>query len=139
MKEIKVNASLEELDVVFEQLDEVMDELCGDVKANFQLKMALEELFVNVVSYAYEDNSQDNEVIIRFEYEAQSKLLSVTICDYGIEFNPLEKSDVDIDALGESEAIGGLGIHLVKNTMDEVSYCRENGQNILTLKKKIKD
>ena len=105
--------------------------------AHNPLDIAAEELFVNVCHYAYPDATPDNpgEVRISFVYEANPPSLTVEISDDGVPYNPLEKPDaVTPDDIAEVP-IGGLGILMAKNSVDEMSYRRENGSNVLTFKK----
>lgn len=98
-----------------------------------ELRIACEEIFVNVISYAYPD--KESEVIIGIEISGDEIVISVM--DKGIPFNPLEKEPPDITTSIEEREIGGLGIFIVKNIMDNIAYRRENQQNILTMRKKV--
>jgi sigma-B regulation protein RsbU (phosphoserine phosphatase) len=101
------------------------------------LDIAAEELFVNVCHYAYPDATPDNpgEVQIGFEYEASPPSLTVTIIDEGIPYNPLAKPDaVTPDDIMEVP-IGGLGILMAKNTVDEMTYERVGESNVLSFRK----
>lgn len=105
------------------------------MKTAMQLTIAIEEIFVNVVRYAYPDGKGEVKLGMKFEREENR----VTFCmrDHGIPFNPLAKSDPDITLSADERGIGGLGIYMMKKTMDEVYYVYENEENILTMIKKI--
>ena len=99
------------------------------------VNICLDELFTNIVSYGFED---DLEHIIRFTMDLDNRVLTLTIEDEGIPFNPLEKKapEVPVDLI--DVRIGGLGIHIVRKLMDDVRYKRKQGKNKLTLKKFIR-
>lgn len=97
-----------------------------------KLKLACEEIVVNVTSYAYPEGSdgfldvyirKDDRIVIRFE-------------DGGVPFNPLEHEDPDTTLSWDERPIGGLGIFLVCSMMDDVRYAYENHKNVLTIEKK---
>ena len=94
-------------------------------------------MFVNVCHYAYPDATPDNpgKVCISFEYEANPPSLTVQISDNGIPYNPLEKPDAVTPDNIEDVPIGGLGILMAKKSVDEMSYERVDGSNVLTFKK----
>jgi sigma-B regulation protein RsbU (phosphoserine phosphatase) len=100
----------------------------------FNLNLSLEEIFVNIVSYGYED---ENEHFIKISMSLVDNELIVEVEDDGRQFNPLELPEPDLEQKLEERAIGGLGIHLVRNLMDELDYKRTHGKNILLMKKKI--
>ena len=100
-----------------------------------QLTVAIEEVFVNVAHYAYPD--EEGQVSFGIAFDSESRSITFRIADKGIAFNPLEKPDPDITLSAEEREIGGLGIFICKKTMDEIGYARENGENILTMTKKL--
>lgn len=114
----------------------VMDtpELQSHPDLNFTLNLAVEEIVVNIVSYAYPEGT-DGELDI--EVHADEEAMTLTFADKGIPFNPLAKEDPDTTLGIEERPIGGLGIFLVKQMMDSVSYRYEEGRNVLIIKKKI--
>lgn len=99
----------------------------------FKIHLSVEEAVENVVDYAYEGGMGWLEA--GTELDASGLTLTILIKDAGVPFNPLEKEDPDVTASAEERKIGGLGIFLCKQMMDEVSYRYENGCNILTMKK----
>ena len=120
------------------QLSELVETVCEekglDMALTMNLNLALEEAVVNVMSYAYPDSQGDVKVDIIID---DQKVVSI-LTDSGIPFDPTQKGDVDTTLPAEERPIGGLGIHLVKQIMDKVSYQYVDNQNILTLEKNIK-
>ena len=95
--------------------------------------MAVEELFVNIASYAYAPDTGTAEIGV----DVSGGVAETTFADSGIPYNPLKKKDPDVALSAEEREIGGLGIFMVKKTMDEMRYCYRDGQNLLTIRKKI--
>ena len=115
-------------------LEEQLELANATPKVAMQLGVALEELFVNIAHYAYPEE-KNGKLSLSIEF-VENTIVMVFI-DAGIPFNPLEREDPDITLAADERAIGGLGIFMVKETMDSVEYKYENGQNILTIKKKL--
>ena len=101
-----------------------------------RINICLDELFTNIVSYGFED---DLEHIIEFTINVDNNLVIIHIEDNGVMFNPLEKVDPDFPENVEDAKIGGLGIHIIRKLMDNVSYERKPGKNKLTMKKTIQE
>lgn len=135
MKEITLDAKLGNLDEVLAFVDSRLEELECPVKAQMQIDVAVEEIFVNIASYAYE--GQPGSATIRMEVRQNPKSAEITFLDRGIPYNPVEKEDPDVSLPIEKRRIGGLGIYMVKKSMDEMLYERRDGYNILTIIKKI--
>jgi len=106
-----------------------------DEDLRFKLRLSIEETVENVVQYAYKDSIGWMEV--ETDLDEKGLMLTVTLKDAGKPFNPLERPDPDINLPLEEREIGGLGIFLCKQLMDEVAYRYEDGCNILTMKKNI--
>lgn len=115
-------------------VEEVAESHGADLSVTMSLNLALEEAVVNVMNYAYPKDTF-GEINITASFSDNS--LIFTISDAGTPFDPTKVSDPDTLLSAEDRPIGGLGIHLVRQIMDEVCYIYENGHNILTLKKKI--
>ena len=98
-----------------------------------QITVCIEEMFVNVAHYAY--TGGNGTVTLSLEKEDES--VSITLRDKGVAFDPLAKKDPDITLSADDRPIGGLGIFMVKKSMDAVEYRRQNGENIFTMKKRI--
>ena len=96
-----------------------------------RMELCIEEVVVNIINYAY----PEEEGSLRMNCSKEQTDFVITIEDEGIQFNMLEKEDPDVDAAADDREIGGLGVFLVKELMDEVIYTRENGVNTLVLKK----
>lgn len=128
------DAVSENLDQVLAYLDIQLESWDCPLRAQMQLDVAVEELFVNIANYAYGGNRGTAQISVDLLPE---RIVQVTFCDTGIPYNPLQKPDPDINIPLEERQIGGLGIYLVKKSMDEVLYRYENGQNILTIRKAI--
>ena len=134
MAEKTFNAALDQLDDVLGFVDGQLDEIACPMKSRMQVQIAVEEIFVNIASYAYAPET--GEMQIDYQLSDDSKTFTVVIADKGKEFNPLEREDPDINAPLEEREIGGLGLFLVKKTMDEVKYERIDNKNVLMLKKR---
>lgn len=104
-----------------------------DPSLQFKVRLCCEEAVQNVVDYAY----QDGRGFLEAGTDSQNGVLFIYLKDAGIPFDPLSKDDPDITASVEDRAIGGLGIFLCKQMMDEVKYSFENGCNKLTMSIKI--
>ena len=133
MSELNIKAADENLDQVLGFVDGILEQNECSMKAQMQLDIAVEEMFVNVAHYAYAPNEGD--VLIRCDVE--DGIASVTLEDSGIPYDPLAKPDPDVTLSAEERQIGGLGIFMVKKSMDEVFYEYKDGKNIFTMKKKI--
>ena len=105
------------------------------MKAQMQIDIVIDELFGNIARYAYGDGTGD--ATVRFEFDGPTRTASVTFIDGGVPFDPLQKPDPDVTLSAEERAVGGLGIFMIKKTMDRVEYRRENSMNILTIYKTI--
>ena len=135
MKSITVEAKIENVDKVTEFVNEVLEEKECPLKVQMQLDVAIDEIFGNIAYYAYGKGS--GNATIQIEMEDNPPKITLTFIDQGIPYNPLERTDPDITLDIEDREIGGLGIFLVKKTMDELSYEYVDGQNILTMKKEL--
>ncbi len=136
MKELKIEAKTEKLREVLAFLDEELEALDCDMKTMFALDLSVEEIFVNIASYAYEGN--EGEAEISLDFSEADNMLSIIFKDSGIPYDPLAKEDPDVTLDLEDRKIGGLGIFMVKKNVDEISYENRDGKNILTLRKKIR-
>lgn len=135
MKSLTVPAKKEYLDEVTEFVDTELEAFDCPIAAQMQIELAIEEIFVNIASYAYQP--AEGEAEIRCEVQEEPLRVVIQFLDGGVPYDPLAKEDADtsVEALEARE--GGLGILLVKKTMDDVSYVYENGKNILTILKKL--
>ena len=127
-------ADKQELPHVQEFVQNVLQEYDCSEKTIMQINLVMEEVFVNVASYAYQNDNGDCKVIIK--YDGKEKVI-ITLEDGGIPFNPLEKDDPDITLSAEKREVGGLGIFITKQIMDQVEYQYEDQKNILRMTKMI--
>lgn len=134
MKSIVVPAKNEYVSQVTAFVTEQLEGYDCPATAQMQVELAIEEIFVNISSYAYHPVDGDAEV--RCEVLEDPLRVIVQFLDNGKPYDPLARGEVDISKEALLSRVGGLGIHLVKKTMDDVSYTYENGKNILTIQKK---
>ena len=135
MKEITLPAIIENISRVTAFVDEQLEALNCPIKAQMQIDIAIDELFGNIAHYAY--SSETGRATVRFEFDPNTRTVSISFLDSGIPFDPLAKADPDVNAPTEERGIGGLGIYLVRKTMDRVDYRYADGRNILTIQKRI--
>ncbi len=135
MKELKIEALIENLDQVLAFIDADLEEMGCGMKVQMQIDVAVEELFVNIASYAYAPET--GEAIIAVECLQDPKRVEITFIDEGFEYDPVKKEDPDITLAAEERQIGGLGIYMVKKSMDNMEYQRKDGKNILKITKNI--
>lgn len=134
MDELCVTASVENLDRVISFLDERLEQAECPMKIQMQMDVAAEEIFVNIAYYAYPDGVGD--VWVRLLIKKDEGEIELEFADSGVPFNPLDKADPEVEKKVSDDSIGGLGIYMVKKSMDEVSYRYENQKNIFCMKKK---
>ena len=137
MREKTVQATLENLDEVMAFVEEQMEVYHCSMKMQMQIAVAVEEIYVNIASYAYRE--QKGNARIRVQSGGEPLQIIITFEDDGIPYNPLLKEDPDITLSAEERKIGGLGIYIVKKSMDQVEYHYQNGKNILTIRKDIQN
>ena len=128
-------AKTETLSDILGFVDEMLENYECPMKIQTAVCVAIEELFVNIARYAYQDG--EGEVTLGMGLDEESRTITFRIKDRGIPFDPLKKPDPDITLSAEEREIGGLGIFITKKTMDSIEYVYENGENILTMTKKI--
>lgn len=133
--ELAVPAQLERLDEVLEFVNTCLEKHECSQKAKMQIAIAVEEIYVNIARYAYGDG--EGTAVIGVKCEGNPKQAVIQFSDQGMPYNPLKKRDPDIRLSAEERQIGGLGIFMVKKSMDTMEYLYENGKNILTIKKSI--
>lgn len=135
MKELRLTATRDSLDQVNAFLEEELENLECPPKITMQLLVALEELYVNIASYAYAPTT--GEALIQLDYRDEDSMILLILNDWGKPFNPLEKEDPDVTLSAEERDIGGLGIYMVKKSMDLFTYERKDGKNIVTIGRKL--
>ena len=134
-KEIQIKNQVEELQRVNQFVEEIGEELGLDMELQMNLNLVMEEMVSNVIFYAY---PKEMEASIELVAESDGKELTFVLSDQGKEFDPTLKEDADPDVNPMDRDIGGMGIFIVKNIMNEVTYQRLEGKNLLTMKKEIK-
>ncbi len=133
-RQITLPNDVQEVPRLAEFVEAVCDEAGVDMLTTMQLNLALEEAVVNVMNYAYPAGTQGD---VRLAVQVEGDTLTFVLSDSGTPFDPTAKEDADTTLSAEERPIGGLGILLVKQLMDTVAYQRADGQNILTLTKKL--
>lgn len=133
--ELEIDADRENLQKVTDFVSALLKEAGCPVKERMQINVAVEEIFVNIASYAY--GSGKGPSIVRTEVSEDPIEVVITFIDKGKPFDPLDKEDPDITLSADDRPIGGLGIFMVKEMMDDIDYEYKDGKNILRLKKKI--
>ena len=128
-------AKIEALSDILGFVDQTLESCECPMKIQTAICVAIEEVFVNVAHYAYGDG--EGEMALGIGFDPESREMTFRMTDRGIPFDPLQKPDPDITLSAEEREIGGLGIFITKKTMDTVTYAYENGENILTMMKKI--
>ena len=129
------NAKTEELSSVIEFAQETLTKYDCLLKTQMAICVAIEEVFVNVAHYAY--NEDGGKVDFTITFDSDSRVVTFRMADKGVPFDPLKKPDPDVTLSADERQIGGLGIFITKKTMDDVTYAYINGENILTMTKKI--
>ncbi len=135
MKELVVEAVTENLDEVLDFVNEQLELYECPMKTQIQVDIAVEEIFVNIANYAYDP--KPGPATIRCEVTEDPLSVSLTFVDNGIPYDPLKKADPDITLSADERQIGGLGIFMVKKSMDDMTYEYKDGQNILNIKKNL--
>lgn len=128
-------AKAESLSDVLDFVGHMLESFDCSMKIQTAICVAIEEIFINVAYYAYPKGVGD--VTLQIGFEEGSRTITFRMADKGLPFDPLKKPDPDITLSAEEREIGGLGILIAKKTMDSITYAYENGENILTMVKKI--
>ena len=131
--ELELEATDENLAAVQAFVDERLEAADCPMKAQMQIGVAVEEIFVNIAHYAYAPDS--GKATVRVEVSDAPVTVTITFVDHGTPYDPLAKADPDVSLPAQAREIGGLGIFMTKKLMDDVAYEYRDGQNILTLKK----
>ena len=133
MKKLTMGAKKENIPAVIDFVDRELDELgCSEI-TKAQINIAIDELYSNIANYAY--GEKNGEVTVVIENDSTPCAVSISFQDEGKPFNPLESGDPDVTLSARERKIGGLGIFMVKKSMDDVRYEYKDGKNILTIRK----
>ena len=133
--ELTVDATLDNLRLVNAFLEEHLEEADCPLKAQMQIAVAAEEIYVNIANYAYAPET--GTATLRLELQEEPPAVTLTFLDSGIPFNPLDRTDPDVSLPAEEREIGGLGIFMTRKSMDDLRYEFRDGQNVLTLIKRL--
>ena len=132
---LNISAEVKNLDTVLAFVDEQLEKYGCSQKIQMQIDIAVEEIFVNIANYAY--NPEIGSAGISVEIQEEPLAVIITFTDGGVPYDPLKKPDPDVTLSAEERQIGGLGIYMVKKSMDDISYEYKDGKNILTIKKNL--
>ncbi len=135
MQELQIEAKVGNLPKVLAFVDEILERTDCSIPIQMQIDVAVEEVFVNIANYAY--SPQTGPATIQIEITESPATAVITFLDKGSPFDPTKREDPDTTLPVNKRQIGGLGIYMVKKSMDTVTYRREEGQNILCIQKKI--
>ena len=135
-KEICIKNKVTELEKVAQFIEEIGEELGLSMELQMNLNLVMEEMVTNVIFYAY---PQDEEADIELLAKSDGKELTFVLSDQGKEFDPTAKEDNDLSVNPAERELGGMGIFIVKNIMNKVTYQRLEGKNLLTMTKGITD
>ena len=136
MKELTITATVENIETVTDFVNEQLEALNCPMKAQMQIDIAIDELFGNIAHYAY--NPDVGDATVRVEVIEDPLSVVITFIDKGVPYDPLTAADPDITLSADDRAIGGLGIFMVKKSMDEIVYRYDNGSNILSIRKNLR-
>ena len=134
-RELTVDAAVGNIPSAIEFAEAELDAVACPMKAKMQLTMAIDEIMANIAQYAYAPGT--GPVTLRFAFEEGTRTVTLTFLDKGMPYDPLQKEDPDVSLSAEDRPIGGLGVYLVKKTMDHVAYEYRHNQNVLTIQKRI--
>lgn len=111
-------------------LQEVQERYLLDDRLHYQLRLVVDELLSNVIFHSYPDGADD---MIELNISESDGMLSLTVRDHGIPFDPTQADDPDLTLSGDERPVGGLGIFLVRHVAHAITYSRENGANLLKI------
>ncbi len=132
-KVLRVDASTDSLYDVLGFTTALLEEHDCPMKTQMLIEVSMEEMFVNIASYAYPEGNGWAEI----HGSVENGVASFTLIDGGIPYDPLAKPDPDVTLAAEDRSVGGLGIYMVKKQMDEVAYEYRDNHNIFTFRKKL--
>lgn len=135
MKELTIAATVENIEIVTDFVNEQLEALNCPMKAQMQIDIAIDELFGNIAHYAY--HPEVGSATVRVETEQDPRIVVITFIDGGVPHDPLMAADPDVTQSVQERQLGGLGIYMVKKSMDAITYEYKDGKNILTIKKKL--
>ena len=135
MKELTIAATVENIEIVTDFVNEQLEALDCPMKFQMQIDIAIDELFGNIAHYAY--HPEVGNATVQVEVTEEPLAVIVTFIDRGVPYDPLKAEEPDITLSAEERQTGGLGIYMVRKSMDEINYEYRDGKNILSIKKKL--
>ena len=135
MAQMTFPATLENIEAATDFMNGILESAGCPMRTQMKLAVALDELMSNVARYAYAPGTGD--VTVSVEVLEEPKRAVITLTDSGVPYDPLQKEDPDVTLSAEERGIGGLGIFIVKQSMDSMTYEYRDGQNVLTIVKNI--
>ena len=135
-KEMIICNRLSELERVVGFMDGIGETLGLSGELVMNLNLVLEEMVTNIIRYAYPQQADDS-IELKAEWDDKTMTLTLTLADQGLAFDPMSKGTLDTNVNPAEREIGGMGIFIVKNIMDSVSYQRLDGKNVVTMKKNL--
>ena len=133
MKQMTLPARRKNIPLIIDFVNRELESLGCSRKTEAQIDIAIDELYSNIANYGYEED--DGEVTVTLDTDTVPRTVRISFTDEGKPFNPLESADPDVTLSAKERKIGGLGIYMVKKSMDDVSYEYKDGKNILTIRK----
>lgn len=134
VKEMTVAAQIPNIGPVTDFVNEILETAGCPMRSVIQLDVAIDELLSNIANYAYR-GTDGGDATVRVALLKEPAGVSITFIDTGMQYDPLSKEDPDVTLSAQERGIGGLGVFMVKKTMDDMCYKYENGQNMLTITK----
>ncbi len=135
MKEITVPATLENVETVTEFVNEQLNALRCPMPIRTQVDIAIDEVFSNIARYAY--SPEEGPATVRVDVTEEPLSVTITFIDHGKPYDPLTTAAPDITLSAKQRRIGGLGVFMLKKTMDDIAYESRDGMNILTIRKRV--
>ena len=135
MKELQIPATKENLEKVTAFVEAELEAMECPIKTTMQILVAVEEIYINIASYAYAPEVGNATITFDVKKTAEGQEAEIGFYDRGVPFNPLDREDPDVNKKAEDRSIGGLGIYMVKNTMDEFTYEYKDGKNTVIITK----
>ena len=135
MKEITLPATIENIEKATEFVNVELEKIKCPPRAKAEIDVAIDELFSNIANYAYKTNV--GKVTMKLEMQENPQAVTITFIDNGIPYDPLKRADPNISLSANDREIGGLGVFMVKKSMDSVEYEYKDNHNILKIKKNI--
>ena len=133
MKQMTLPARRKNIPLIIDFVNRELESLGCSRKTEAQIDIAIDELYSNIANYGYEED--DGQVTVTLDTDSVPRTVTISFTDEGKPFNPLERADPDVTLSAKDRKIGGLGIYMVKKSMDDVSYEYKAGKNILTIRK----